>query len=186
MFQRWLAALIQLCRRSIAYLTYLLFRLFLGPGLRFTGYKRMSVGTCTVLAPVQKMPTILEGIELLRVLDPSMFHRLTTERPCVFLYNNKFPYQQMLEYSLISDRFLRWGKEGVAIYCVQCILDRSLLWLPKSQNLTWSPERTFETRSEIQRQLFQWVKQRPFPAQLVAHYEGLAKQPLSSKSTDAN
>jgi hypothetical protein len=180
-----LSSLIELCKRAIAYLIYLLFRLFLGVGLRFTGYKRMSVGTCTIVAPVQKMSTILEGIELLRVLDPAMFQRLTAERPYVFLYNNTFRYQQMVEYSMISDRFLRWGKEGVAIFCVQCILDRSLLWLPKSRDLLWGPEKTLEARSEIQRQLFEWVKQRPFPPQLVTHYEGLAKQPLRSTFSDA-
>jgi hypothetical protein len=181
---KFLSSTIQVCRRLIVYLLYLIFRLVVRLALGFTGYERRSVGTCTVLAPVEKMPTILEGIELLRTLDPSMFRCLTVEQSYCFLYSNKMGYEQLFEYFIITDKFLRRGKDGVAIFCVQCILDYELLVLPKWRNLSWRHRDAVKARSKIQQQMFNWVKQYPFPAELVQHYKTLAERWLSNELAD--
>lgn len=177
---RLLSSVIQVCRRSIAYLIYLLIRLFLAPGLRLTGYKRLRFGTCTLLAPAEQMRVVLEGIELLQTLDPAMFRRLTAERPYVFWYNEKATHLQAREYFVITNTFLHWGKEGVAIFFVQCILDFNLRFLPMVRNLAWNPEDKLAARYEIQRRVLEWLKKHTFPSELVVQYEEFAKQRSSN------
>ena len=170
-----LSSVIQVCRRSIAYLMCLLMR-FSFPFGRLAGYKRSCVGACTILAPPEKMPIILEGIALLQTLDPAMLRRLTGERPYFFWYNDKATFLQAGELFAITDSFLYWGKEGIAIFFVQCMLEFDLMFLPRLRNLQWRPEDTSAARSEIQRQVLEWIRQHSFQPELVRQYEEFAKQ----------
>jgi hypothetical protein len=170
---------IKLCGRLAAFPIHLLLRLAL-PFCRLAGYRRSRVGTCTFFAPAKQMQVILEGIALLRTLDPAMFQRLTAERRYWFLYDPKGKYMHAADFFMITKSFLNWGKEGVAIYFVQCILDFHLIFLPQLRNLHWNAANRSAARSEIQRQLLDWIKRYSFPAQLVGHYERLTQKSWGS------
>lgn len=176
---------IKLCGRLAAFLIHLLLRFAL-PFCRLAGYKRSRVGTCTFFAPAKQMQVILEGIALLRTLDPAMFQRLTAERRYSFLYDPKAKYMNAADVFVITKSFLSWGKEGIAIYFVQCILDFHLLFLPQLRNLHWKAANASAARSEIQRQLLEWMKRYSFPAELVGHYERLAQRSWSGSPTQSS
>jgi|SRR5579862_428063 len=164
-------------RLMIARLLYLQLQLFLVPVLRLGGYKQSRVGSCTVLAPVDKMGVILEGITLLKTLDLAMYHRVTDERPYIVWYNEKARYIQYREYFTITDNYVSWGKEGVAVFFVQLILDFDVKYLPTNTAVTMDAEQTLEARYRIQRQVLEWLKPRSFPMEMVRQYEKFAKQP---------
>ena len=145
-------------------------------GLFLSGHRRSRIGTCTLWAPRGKMGVILDGMAFLESVDPVMFKRVTAERRYVFWYNPKGPVLQAAKYFAITDKYLYWGQEGVAIFFVQCMLDFTLKYLPQLRNLAWSPADTLAARSEIQGRLSEWIKQHPFPAELVVQYEKLAER----------
>jgi hypothetical protein len=165
-------------------LTYFLFYLFCRCVIQFAtffsldGYKRADVGTCTIVAPPKQIKIILEGIEFLRTIDPSIFRRLTAEHRYIFVYVSKPVARfQCRDIFSIDDACLSWGKEGICICLVQSILAFNLMYLPVESSLVVGNRgrEAFEARREIQQQLLKWMAGHSFSPVLVKHYEELAK-----------
>ncbi len=166
---------IRVLRKSIAYLLFYLPVRFVMPlSLRLYGYKETIVGSCTILAPAKQMETILVGIEYLRTLDPEMFQRLTVENRYLFWYHPK-RFLQSRDIFTITDNFLLWGKEGIAICFVQSVLDFNLKYLPSKRTSARNCEMVVVARREIQRQVFEWTTKHSFPPELVKQYRVFAE-----------
>lgn len=138
----------------------------LAPSLRFIGYKRSTVGVCTILAPMEHMETILYGLEYLQSIDPQMFQMLTAAHRYVFWYH-KNRYLRCREFFTITDNFLSWGKEGVITCFVQSVTDSQLInpyVLNERKTITI-------TRQQIQQCVFEWLTKHSFPPELIEQYK---------------
>ena len=170
---------IRLVRHWAAYLlAYLPARILLRFIAPFSNYKRFKIGRCTVVAPAKQLEIIREGLTHLQAIDPEMYRRLIDERCYRFWYKDKGAHQflQCREIFAVADSYLSWGKEGVAIFFVQCMLDFNLQYLRMVRTFDHSAEAAKAARGEIQKQVFNWVKKHSFPPELVKHYEVIAKE----------
>jgi hypothetical protein len=159
---RWLA----LC------LLYLMAKCGLPLVVRLARRKKSVIGTCTIWAPPKQMQAILEGIEYLRKLDPEMFKRLTVEHKYVLFYHKKHRTIAYAAYS-ITDHYLLHGKEGVVIFLVQTILNRTMqdslgrFRVKRSDALV--------ADRENRKQIFEFVKKHSFSPKLVEQYRKSAE-----------
>lgn len=146
------------------------FALFLARLFRIGGYKCTVIGKCTILAPLEQMQIIVNGILYLRDLDPEMFRRLTVDHPYLFWYR-KLEFIGCREIYTITDNFILWGNEGVATFAAQTVLDFNLRYLSQSQ----SCRNSSATRREIKRQVFEFVKKHSFSPDLIKQYQAFAE-----------
>jgi hypothetical protein len=130
--------------------------------------KKTVIGTCVIWAPQKQMQAILEGIEYLQNLDSEMFNRLTVERKYVLWYDKKHRTNAYEAYS-ISDPYLLNGKEGVVIFLVQTVLNRT------TQD---SMGRFRVKRAEAlvagqanRKQLFEFINKHLFSPRLIKQYQ---------------
>jgi hypothetical protein len=143
--------------------------------LGLEGYKRSKVGKCTFWAPPKRLHEILEGARFLQTLDPELFGRLTIERRYVVWYHPKISVSCRDVFS-VTDNFILWGREGVALCLVQNVLDFTLLRLPFEKTLAWEKEDSVASRREMYQRIFRWLREHSFPEDLVNHYEELIKR----------
>jgi hypothetical protein len=163
---------IQFFRYSIVYVFfYLPVRFAMPLTLRLVGYKRAVVGTCTILAPQEKMQLILQGLTYLQTLDSGMFQRLTAKRRYVFWY---YPnrYLRCFELFTITDNFLSWGSEGVVACFVQSVL---ALTLKKPFPFKKFGAKVL-TRSHVQQQVIEWLEGHSFSPAFTKHYQNDGNQ----------
>jgi hypothetical protein len=166
---------IRLLRRMVASLLYLSVRFGMPIHVRLVGYKCTIVGKCVILAPPKQMQAILDGVKFLQTLDPEVFQGLTAKRRYVFWYHPT-RFLQCQEIFTITDNFLLWGKEGVAIYFVQSLFEFTLIFQPFLEAPTWSRDRTVAARREVHQRIFKWASEHSFPNELVKQYEDMAKR----------
>jgi hypothetical protein len=141
--------------------------------LRLTGHKQSSMGTCTFLAPPKQMQIILEGVTYLQTLDPIYFLSLTAEHRYIFWYCPKMRDFECANVFGVTDNFMCWGKEGVVVCFVQCVLAFNLWHLKRSQ--VKNRKMSAEVRCDIQKQVFEFVKRHSFPPELVKQYQEYAE-----------
>jgi hypothetical protein len=158
------------CRSVAAKLLYLAVKYGLPTHARLVGYKRAVFGKCTIIAPAEKIQSIIDGIHYLETLDPQMFQRLTHEQEYVFWYHQK-RFLSCENFYSITDNFLLWGKEGIAIFFVQSILDFNLRYLPSRAFSARNHTAKSNTVKEVQRKLFDWIQEHHFPAELADQYD---------------
>lgn len=156
-------------------LMYFVVRFGMPITIRLEGYKRSTIGKCVILAPPKQMQIILEGAKFLEAIDPSMFQQVTAERRYVFWYHPT-RFVSCREIFTVTDNFLLWGKEGVAICFVQSVLDFTWIRLPFEKALTWCRENTIAAHREVQQQVFKWISDHSFPAELLKQYKEISKE----------
>ena len=110
-----------------SFVIYLCLKFLNGPGLFLTGCRKIRIGTCTIIAPLNKIPLIQQGFIYLKTIDLEMYERLTTEKPFTFIYIKRLPLSQkrskpIREIDFITDDFMNYGNEGVAVYLLQRFL----------------------------------------------------------------
>jgi hypothetical protein len=164
---------IRLIRNSLAFILYLPLRYLMPVTLILAGWKRSVIGTCTILVPEKQRETILNGIAYLRTLDPEMYRLLTVEHKYVISYHPK-RFLQICSVVFISDNFLLWGKEGVAVFLVQCVFGFTIDY-PSWKNTVSRGVRN-RTRREIQLRLFEWISKQPFSPELINQYREFAAE----------
>lgn len=168
---------VYICRRLVSALLYLCYRFIEPLSQRMLGARSYRIGKCILLAPPKQLQAFLDGVAFVQTIDPKMFQRLTAEQRYVFIYKpkrNRGLYCR--EYFSITDKYLDWGKEGVALCLVQCILEFNLVYLPAARSLVVNREALIKARCEVQKQLFNWLKEHSFSIELVKQYEIIAKQ----------
>lgn len=126
------------------------------------------------------MTIILSGIEFLKEIDSTMFQRLTVERRYTFWY---YPSRMLQCYDIfnITDNFLCWGKEGVAICFVQCIFELTLGYPRRTKNMKANHEVSLAIRRDIQQQILSWMVEHAFPAELLKQYEEIERESREAK-----
>jgi hypothetical protein len=136
-------------------------------------YEVGSAGGCTIFAPPRVIKLFLEGVGFLKAADPDMFRRLTQEGRYVCVYRQEVA--QTYGYFGITDRFLSWGKEGVAAALVNAVLKNELYHAPLG--LRWNPKFTevVEARRQFSEQLFLWLDKHSTQSELVVYYERLSE-----------
>jgi hypothetical protein len=166
-----LANPILLLRNLLAFLFYLPIRYIMPITLIVIGWKRSAIGKCIIVVPTNKTVAIVEGIAYLKGIDPEMHRLLTTEHKYLIWYHPK-QFLQIRDIVTINDNFLLWGKEGVAILLVQCVLDFTIDYPAWKKTLSRKVRR--RTRNEIQRQLFEWMSKHSFSSELLKQYREFA------------
>jgi hypothetical protein len=135
--------------------------------------KKTVIGTCVIWAPPKQMQAILEGIEYLQQLDPEMFKRLTAERKYVLWHDKKHRTNAYAAYS-ISDPYLLNGREGVVIFLVQTILNRTAQ--DSLGRLRMKRADALAADRENRKQLFEFIKMHSFSPQLIKQYQTNAEK----------
>jgi hypothetical protein len=167
---------------SITYPFYLFGRFAMPIHARLCGVKVIHVGKCTIMAPEKQMQIILAGVQFLQTVDLEMFRQLTAEYKFIFWYHPKH-YLDYRDIFSITDKFLLWGKEGVAICFVQSILGFTLMELPSSKASIVDHRTALATRCDAKKRLASWISKHPFPAELVSHYQNIAIEAEKSVSS---
>jgi hypothetical protein len=159
------------CRRLITTAAYCAIRFGLPLSMRlFAGCKRSTIGSCTVIAPQKQMQLVLDGINLLKTIDLQMFQQLTAGRPFMFWYNPEH-ITQLRDIFSITDNFLSWGKEGVSVFFVQCVLETNMEHVALTGAGDWTYQDGVRLRREVQIGVLDWIKRQPFSPELIKEYE---------------
>lgn len=119
------------------------------------------------------MRVIREGMAYLQQIDPEIFQQFTTKRKHIVWYigKPKFGNTQIREIFVITDKDLAWGKEGVVVFCVQCIFLYNLKYCSVESSLDPSHETRREARHEIRKKLLNWIRQHHLSPEMENQYE---------------
>jgi hypothetical protein len=144
---------------------------FLKSASRISGYRCATIGNCDILAPLNKLPSILQGFVYLQNIDPEMYERLIAKNQFVFCYEKKLPFRfkkpfRFREIYTITDNDLSWGNEGVAVRLVQSVLRNAL-----STNFVKGSEEYLAASLKLHQQIFEWARNHSLPSELVEHYK---------------
>ena len=174
----------RIIRPASYWILYWIMRFGIGPGLFLTRYRRVTMGAYVIVAPLNKMPLILQGFVYLQTIDMEMYQRLVKNRICL-CYIQKLPLSSkqqkpLQEIYTITDNYLKWGNEGIAVCLVQTVL-----WHEFRTRLSKDSKGHLAASFILKQQLYEWIKGHSFSPELVKQYQKALEDDAPSKKSNA-
>jgi hypothetical protein len=136
------------------------------------GFK-LKYGNSIVWTPREQKQAIQDGVECLRKCDSDMFLRFTKQRLNIaYSFNMKSANNGGRFYNL-SERYLKLGSEGIAVFMVQCTL---LAEASPSLNRCKLKTVELEALKVAPQKALDWMIQHSFHASLINSYRKVVEK----------
>ncbi len=134
------------------------------------GWQRLKFGTSVFWIPKQNAQMIRKGVELLRIRDPEMFSRLTSERRLIIYYfeGSEFFRKSSHRLFFMHARFVEIGPEGVACFIVQSLMMAAAVRRVNQRRLDDQEKAALKP---VSRNMVEWLREHSFNPELISAYQ---------------